>query len=273
MASNRRALVTGASAGIGEAFARELARRGFDVVLTARRADRLEAIAAELRDRHAVEAIVAPLDLARPDGPEALVAALEAQGLHIDVLVNNAGYGVTGYLDDQPWETHASFIQVMMTAPTELAWRLLPGMRARGYGRIINVASLAGLVPGSAGHTLYGASKAYLIRFSQSLALETAGAGVHVTALCPGFTYSEFHDVNGARPLVSKMPKYLWMDAPTVARQGLDAVEKGEVVYVNGRVNRFIKGLFKLLPDRLALKMTERQGRRFRVRRAADPKS
>ncbi|MEX1829824.1 SDR family NAD(P)-dependent oxidoreductase [Luteibacter sp. CQ10] len=273
MASNRRALVTGASAGIGEAFARELARRGFDVVLTARRTDRLEAIAAELRERHAVEAIVAPLDLARPDGPEALVAALESQGLHIDVLVNNAGYGVTGYLDDQPWDTHAAFIQVMMTAPTELAWRLLPGMKARGYGRIVNVASLAGLVPGSAGHTLYGASKAYLIRFSQSLALENASTGVHVTALCPGFTYSEFHDVNGARPLVSKMPKYLWMDAATVARQGLDAVEKGEVVYVNGRVNRFIKALFKLLPDRLGLKMTERQGRRFRVRRAQESAS
>lgn len=271
MASNRRALVTGASAGIGEAFARELARRGFDLVLTARRADRLEAIAAELRDRHAIEAVVAPLDLARPDGPEALVAALASQGLHIDVLVNNAGYGVTDYLDEQPWSTHAAFMQVMMTAPTELIWRLLPGMKARGYGRIVNVASLAGLVPGSAGHTLYGASKAYLIRFSQSLALETLGTGVHVTALCPGFTYSEFHDVNGARQLVSNMPSFLWMDAPTVARQGLDAVEAGEVVYVNGRVNRLIKALFKLLPDRLALKLTEREGRRFRLRRASSP--
>jgi uncharacterized protein len=267
MASNRRALVTGASAGIGEAFARELARRGFDVVLTARRTERLEALATELRERHAIEAIVAPLDLARPDAAEALVAALSDQGLHIDMLINNAGYGLTGYLDEQPWDAHAAFIQVMMTAPTELAWRLLPGMKQRGYGRIVNVASLAGLVPGSAGHTLYGASKAYLIKFSQSLALETAGTGVHVTALCPGFTYSEFHDVNGARPLVSKMPGYMWMDAATVAREGLDAVEAGTPVYVNGRMNRFIKRLFKLLPDGLALKMTERQGKRFRVRR------
>ncbi|QDE38372.1 SDR family oxidoreductase [Luteibacter pinisoli] len=265
MASNRRALITGASAGIGEAFARELARRGFDVVLTARRTDRLESIAAELRERHAIEAVVAPLDLARADAAEALVAALDAQGLHIDVLVNNAGYGLTGYLDEQPWEAHAAFIQVLMTAPTELAWRLLPGMKARGYGRIINVASLAGHVPGSAGHTLYAASKAYLIKFSQSLALETKGTGVHVTALCPGFTLSEFHDVNGSRPLVSKMPGFMWMDAPTVAREGMDAVEAGKAVYVNGRVNRLIKGLFKLLPDALALKMVERQGGRFRV--------
>jgi len=273
MASNRRALVTGASAGIGEAFARELARRGFDLVLTARRADRLDALATELRERHAIEAIVAPLDLARPDASEALVGALTEQGLHIDLLVNNAGYGLTGYLDEQPWAAHAAFIQVMMTAPTELAWRLLPGMKARGYGRIINVASLAGHVPGSAGHTLYGASKAYLIRFSQSLALEAKGTGVHVTALCPGFTYSEFHDVNGARPLVSKMPAFMWMDAATVARQGLDAVDAGTPVYVNGRVNRIIKALFKLLPDRLGLALTERQGRRFRVHGEGAPGS
>ncbi|QWT18832.1 SDR family oxidoreductase [Bacillus sp. NP157] len=265
MTSRRRALVTGASAGIGEAFARELARRGHDLVLTARRADRLEALATELRERHGIEAIVAPLDLARTDGVEALVAALEAQGLQIDTLVNNAGYGVTGYLDEQPWQTHAAFIQVLMTAPTELCWRLLPAMKARGHGRIINVASLAGHVPGSAGHTLYAASKAYLIKFSQSLALETKGTGVQVTAVCPGFTYSEFHDVNGSRPLVSKMPGFMWMDSPTVARQGLDAVEAGTPVYVNGRVNRAVKALFKLLPDALALKMVERQGRRFRV--------
>lgn len=271
MASNRRALVTGASAGIGEAFARELARRGFDLVLTARRADRLEALATELRERHAIEAVVAPLDLARPDAAEALVGALDEQGLHIDLLVNNAGYGLTGYLDEQPWAAHAAFIQVLMTAPTELAWRLLPGMKARGYGRIINVASLAGHVPGSAGHTLYAASKAYLIKFSQSLALETKGTGVHVTALCPGFTYSEFHDVNGARSLVSKMPGFMWMDAATVARQGVDAVDAGTPVYINGRVNRFIKGLFKLLPDPVGLALTERQGRRFRVHGEATP--
>ncbi|HEY4092945.1 MAG TPA: SDR family oxidoreductase [Luteibacter sp.] len=271
MASNRRALVTGASAGIGEAFARELARRGFDLVLTARRADRLEALATELRERHAIEAVVAPLDLARPDAAEALVGALDEQGLHIDLLVNNAGYGLTGYLDEQPWAAHAAFIQVLMTAPTELVWRLLPGMKARGYGRIINVASLAGHVPGSAGHTLYAASKAYLIKFSQSLALETKGTGVHVTALCPGFTYSEFHDVNGARSLVSKMPGFMWMDAATVARQGVDAVDAGTPVYINGRVNRFIKGLFKLLPDRVGLALTERQGRRFRVHGEVTP--
>jgi uncharacterized protein len=137
-------------------------------------------------------------------------------------------------------------------------------MRARGYGRIINVASLAGHVPGSAGHTLYGASKAYLIKFSQSLALENLTTGVHVCALCPGFTRSEFHDVTGTRQLVSKMPDFMWQSADVVVQEGIDAVERGEPVHVTGRVNRAIKGVFKLIPDKLALKMSAKQSRRYR---------
>ena len=125
-------------------------------------------------------------------------------------------------------------------------------MQQRGYGRIINVASLAGLVPGSSGHTLYGASKAFGIKFSQSLALENAARGVNVCAVCPGFTYSEFHDVTGTRNVVSKMPNWMWLTAAEVARQGVDAVERGEVVFVTGRVNRLIKPLVKLL-DRMSL--------------------
>ncbi|MBB3226002.1 hypothetical protein FHW69_000592 [Luteibacter sp. Sphag1AF] len=266
--TTRRALITGASSGIGEAFARELAAQGFALVLTARRADRLEALATELRSRHGVEAVVAPLDLARPEAVEALVGALNAQGLTIDVLINNAGYGVTNYLDDNPWKTHADFIQVMTTAPVELAYRLLPGMKQRGYGRIVNIASVAGLIPGSAGHTLYSASKSFLVHFSQSLALETDGTGINVTALCPGFTYSEFHDVNGSRELVSKMPKALWMDSRTVVRQGWQAVQAGKVVYVNGWPNKVVVALFKLLPAAVGLAMVRRESRKFRLSHA-----
>lgn len=261
----RRALVTGASSGIGAAFARALAARGHALVLTARRVERLDALADELRRRHGIDAVAIPADLADLQAPARLFAELEQRGLAVDVLVNNAGYGVPGTFEASPWQRHADFVQVMMTAPTELAHRLLPGMRVRGYGRIVNVASLAGHLPGSTGHTLYAASKAYLIKFSQSLALENRARGVHVCALCPGFTYSEFHDVTGARALVSKMPRYMWMDADTVAAQGLDAVERGDVVYVNGRVNRAIKALFKLLPDGLALKLIARRSRDFRV--------
>ncbi len=259
------ALVTGASAGIGAAFARELAARGVSLVLTARRADRLAALAAELVPRYGVRVETIAADLADPDAPQTLCAEIERRGIAIDWLINNAGYGVTGHLPSQPWTTHAEFIQVLMTAPCHLAYLLLPGMQQRDYGRIVNVASMAGLVPGSAGHTLYGASKAFMIKFSQSLALENAAHGVHVCAVCPGFTYSEFHDVTGTRGIVSKMPKWMWQNAEEVVRQGVDAVERGDIVCVTGRVNRTIKTLFKLLPDRLALRMMQKRSKDFRA--------
>jgi short-subunit dehydrogenase len=264
-ASTRRALVTGASAGIGAAFARELAARGTHLVLSARRQERLEELARELRERHAVEVDCIAADLADPAAPGWHCAELGQRGRTIDILVNNAGYGVPGHYPAQPWAAHAAFLQVMVSAPCELAWRLLPGMQARGFGRIINVASLAGLIPGSAGHTLYGAAKAFLVKFSQSLALENAARGVHVCALCPGFTYSEFHDVTGTRPIVAKMPRWMWLSAEAVAREGVDAVERGEAVHVSGRVNRVIKALVKVVPDRLALRMVQKRSRHFRA--------
>jgi hypothetical protein len=257
-------LVTGASAGIGAAFAQELALRGHDVVLVARRAERLHALAGQLRDRYGASVHVMPADLADPAAPRQLAEALQREDLAVDWLINNAGYGVPGTFEASDWPVHADFLQVLLHAPTELAWRLLPGMRERGYGRIVNVSSLAGHVPGSAGHTLYAASKAYLIKFSQSLALENRHLGVHVCALCPGFTWSEFHDVTGTRALVGKLPRFLWQDAGAVVREGIDAVERGTVVQVTGRVNRTIKALAKLMPDRLALWLSARESRRYR---------
>ncbi len=239
------------------------------MILTARRADRLEALATELRDAHGGKVTILPCDLANPDASEKLCADIEALGLHVDWLVNNAGYGVPGTFEANAWQTHADFIQVLMTAPAELAWRLLPGMRERRYGRIINVASLAGHVPGSAGHTLYAASKAYLIKFSQSLALENQMLGVHVCALCPGFTWSEFHDVTGTRELMNKLPGFMWQTAEVVVSEGVEAVERGEIVHVTGSVNRFIKALMKLLPDRLTLWLSARESRRYRQLEAA----
>ena len=265
MSSHRPlSLVTGASAGIGAAFARALATLGHDLVLTARRTERLEALAAELRRQHGCAVTVLTADLADPAAPAALCDELAQRSLAVDWLVNNAGYGVPGTFVANDWPTHADSLQVLLTAPTELAWRLLPGMRQRGYGRIVNVASLAGHVPGTAGHTLYAATKSYLIKFSQSLALENHDRQVHVCALCPGFTRSEFHDVTGTRALMDKLPGFMWQTAEEVVREGIDAVERGEAVLVTGRVNRFIKGLFKLVPDRLALRLSARQARRYR---------
>jgi len=264
MAPRPAALVTGASAGIGAAFARVFATHGFDLVLTARREDRLRALAAELHARHGVAARVYPGDLADPATPAALVAALERDGVSIDALVNNAGYGLPGRYAATTWAEQARFLQVMVTAVCELTHRLLPPMIARGYGRIVNVASLAGLVPASPGHTLYAASKAFLIKFSQALAFETRDQGVFVTAVCPGFTYTEFHDVNGTRELVRQLPRWLWMDAEAVAREGFAAVMAGRPVIVPGRVNRAVALAARLLPERAVVALTRRQSRKFR---------
>ncbi|PLX45275.1 MAG: dehydrogenase [Hyphomicrobiales bacterium] len=261
----RTALITGASAGIGAAFARLLAAKGFDLVLTARREARLDALAAELTRSHGITVHVLAADLARPETPQHLFDELTARGVAIDMLVNNAGYGVPGLYSQTGWDQQRDFIQVLVTAPAHLAHLFEPGMRARRYGRIINVASLAGLVPASAGHTLYGAAKAFMIRFSEAHALENEGLNVHVTALCPGFTYSEFHDVTGARELVSKLPRFMWQGADTVARMGYEAVMRGDAVCVTGRVNRLLALLSKYLPNWLARALSRSQGRKFRI--------
>lgn len=260
----RTALVTGASSGIGEAFASELARRGYALVLTARRRDRLEALAEDLRARHGVRVEVVVEDLADPEAPRRLVKAVSARGIVVDVLVNNAGYGVPGKYVRTTWPQQQAFLQVMVVAVAELTHRLLPGMLERRWGRVINVASLAGLLPGVAGHTLYAASKALLVKFSESLALETSGTGVHVTAVCPGFTYSEFHDLTGTRDQVSRLPRFMWLDAATVAREGCDASARGVAVHVNGRVNAAIATLARVLPQWLVLALVRRSAGTFR---------
>ncbi len=263
--TRRTVLVTGASAGIGEAFADVFAAAGFDLVLVARREERLRTVAARLEAAHqGLRAHVIVTDLAAREAPQQLCAELEARGLTIDALVNNAGYGVSGVYTASPWSTHEAMLQVMVVAVAELTHRLLPGMVARRYGRIINVASLAGLVPPPAGHTLYAATKAFLIKFSEALSHEVSPFGVHVTALCPGFTFSEFHDVTGTRAEVSTLPSWLWMDAPTVARQGFAAVMAGTAVYVNGRANRTIEALVRYMPRRLVTRVGRAMGRKYR---------
>jgi len=262
--TGRTALVTGASAGIGRAFAEVLAAQGYTLVLTARRRDRLEQVAASLREAHGVPVHVIDDDLHDPGAPGRIVLAIAAAGLHVDLLVNNAGYGLAGRYAATEWTAQHGFIQVMVVAVCELTHRLMPGMIERGWGRIINVASLAGLVPAPAGHTLYAASKAFLIRFSEALAAEGAAFGVHATAVCPGFTFSEFHDVLGTRAAVSRMPRIMWMDAPTVAALGYRAVMNGEPVYVSGRLNGLIAWLARVLPQRAVRAVIRRSGRAYR---------
>lgn len=256
--------MTGASAGIGAAFARMLASRGYDVVLTARRADRLEALAVEIAATHQVTAVAMPADLSERGAPARLVAEIAARGLRVDVLVNNAGYGVPGTYLKASWETHAAFLQVMIVAVAELTYRLLPGMLDRRWGRIVNVASFAALLPGAAGHTQYAASKAFLLRFSESLALETGPYGVHVTAACPGFTLTEFHDVTGTRGRVSRLPRWLWLEAPAVAEESWRAVMAGRPLVINGRLYRTLALLSRLLPQPWLAAILQRNAGKFR---------
>lgn len=266
--SGRTALVTGASAGIGACFARALAQEGADVIVTARRADRLAALAASLEADYGVRCLALPADLADPSAPARLLDGAQAHGMPVDILVNNAGYGLPGYFTDTDWAAQRDVMQVLAGACAELAHRTLPGMKARGYGRIINVASLAGLTPGAAGHTLYGPTKAFLVSLSQSLAAECAGTGVHVCALCPGFTMSEFHDANGTRRLVALLPRLMMMAPEPVVAEGLKAVEDGRVVAIPGLWNKSVSLAMKLLPRSAAARLVQSQTRRFRRRHA-----
>ncbi len=263
--ARRLALITGASAGIGAAFARIYASHGYDVALTARRLDRLEALAAEIRMRFGVEAYAISADLADPGGVDAVLAAIAAEGRDIDALVNNAGYGLPGTFDKTSWADQSAFLQVMLTSVCEMTHKVLPGMVERRFGRIVNVASLAGLAPGSAGHTLYAATKSFLVKFSQSLHLENLANGVHASALCPGFTLSEFHDVNGTRAQVSQsLPAWMWLGADEVAAAGYEAAEANRPVCVTGAPNKAIAVLAKIIPDEWALALIASQGGKFR---------
>ena len=260
----RTALITGASAGIGAAFAEVFAAEGFNLVIAARRENRLRELAATLERRHSVKVHVLPGDLSKPDEPARVCERLTELGLKIDALVNNAGYGIPGTYLASEWPRHAALLQVMVIGLAELTYRLLPGMVDRGYGRILNVASLAALVPAPAGHTLYAASKAFVVKFSESLAGEVRGAGVNVTALCPGFTLSEFHDVTGTRAKVSELPGWMWMDAASVAREGFEAVMAGTSIHVTGSVNRAIASLVRYLPKSLLVAIGRRTARHYR---------
>lgn len=265
--TKRLCLITGASAGIGAEFARQYAARGWDVALTARRREPMETLAAELQRQHNAETLIIPADLGAADGVDTILRALTASAHAVTGLVNNAGYGLPGTFFNTSWEDQSAFLRVLYTAPIELTHRLLPGMRDARFGRIVNVASLAGYAPGSAGHTLYASVKAGLIKFSESIAAECDAAGlgeVHCTALCPGFTWSEFHDVNGTRDATNTMPKWLWMDAAPVVRAGIDACERGQAVIVPGGVNKTLATLTRILPEGLGRAMVRGQTKKFR---------
>ena len=228
------ALVTGASAGLGEGFARALAVKGHDLILTARRADRLEALAAELRTAHRVRVETVALDLAAPEGAAALMEAVAAQGLSVGLLVNNAGFGVRGDFAGMDAATVTGMIDLNCRALVALSHAVLPAMVARGGGAILNVASTAAFQPGP-WMAVYYATKAFVLSFSEALHEEVRGRGVRVSALCPGPTRTEFAERAGKHD--TALFERFAGDADAVVRDGLAALEAGQAVRVSGALN------------------------------------
>jgi short-subunit dehydrogenase len=246
------ALITGASAGIGLEFAKRLAERGYDVILSARRRDRLDDLAARLRAEHGgirVEVIVA--DLQDADAPAAIVAETARLGMDVDLLVNNAGFGTHGHFETLPPERERDEIAVNVAAPVALTHAFLPAMLERGRGGVINVASTAAFQPVPY-MAVYAATKAFVRSFSEALHEEVHARGVRVIALCPGPTATEFFDTNVAAP---RGPIRTVRDVVTT---GLRAYDQGSPVVIDGANNKILIGFANVIPRRWATKIAGR---------------
>ena len=256
---NKRALVTGASAGLGAEFARQLAANSKDLVLVARRGDRLEGLAAELRDAHGVDVVVIASDMSDASAAAQLFRETRERGLQIDYLVNNAGSEGPDLIRTRDWSRNEAYLRLMMTSVAAMCHEFIPGMLERRFGRVINVASVAGQLTVNGDYS-YGPTKAYLIALSKALASSFRNEGVYVMALCPGFTHTEFHASDRLTAMKKATPGFIWYDADVVVREGLEALEKGRDEFASGRLYRYLipvlrrrwtRGLLSLLGVRL----------------------
>ena len=256
MATSARpvALITGASAGIGAALAREAANDGHDLVLVARRREPMEALAAGLKSSGA-EIIVIPADLGRPGAPAALMKTVEQRGLAIDTLINSAGIGDTGRFDQENQERILSILQVNIIALTELTRLALPQMVARRRGKVMLLASTAAFQPGP-GMAVYYATKSYVLSFGRAVAYELRGSGVTITTLCPGPTRSEFAEVANMRGVGLFEGPVPVMTAAEVARQGYAALKAGRPQIITGLINRIIANSTRFTPTAILLMIT-----------------
>lgn len=245
VAAPQTALITGASSGIGEALARLLAGEKTHLILAARRKEKLQALAAELSAAHGVRVDVLPADLSLPDEPLRVVAEVERLGLQVDLLVNNAGFGLVGPLADRVEADLAEMVQVNVSAVVRLTRLLLPGMLARKRGGILNLASTAAYQPGPT-MAVYFASKAFVLSFSEALYAELAGTGVKVTCLCPGPTDTGFSDRSGiGETLLFRLGM---LRADYVARAGLRALRRGQAICTPGFFNWLTATAVRLTP-------------------------
>jgi uncharacterized protein len=236
-ASGQTALITGASSGIGEALAQRFARAGFDLVLVARNTERLKATARALETAHGIVARVAPADLAQPDAARKLATAMKRARRSIDVLVNNAGVLAHGSFADMPAQRHRDLIELNVAGLTAMLAQFLPGMIARGRGRVLNVASIAAFQPVPMLAT-YAATKAYVLSLTESLAEELKDSGITVTALCPGITATPMLSrAQDASRELTKLPGFVVGSVDAVADEGFEACMNGDVIRVPGALN------------------------------------
>jgi uncharacterized protein len=251
------ALVTGATAGLGAEIARQLAADGHDLVIVARDRERLATTADDLGQRFGVDVEVLSADLSTEAGCELVATRLADERRPIEVLVNNAGVGLyrrfgVGELADEQHQ-----LDLNVGAVLRLSHAAVRAMTARGRGRIINISSVAGFVP-RGGNATYSASKAWVTMFSQGLAVQLRGSGVTVTAICPGFTRTEFHE--RAQADMAHVPERLWLDAPTVVREGLAAAAAGKVLSVPSRQYKALVTAARLVPPPLLRAIMARRG-------------
>lgn len=251
------AIVTGATAGIGAAFVRRLARERQDLVLVARDEARLAAQAKEVEATYGVTAEVLPADLSTDGGIDAV--AERAAREDVTLLVNNAGFGHRGRFLEVPVEDELTMLRVHVDAVLRLTTAAVRGMAERGRGDVVNVASVAAFFP----RGTYGASKAWVVSFSEAVRQDVAGTGVRVMALCPGFTHTEFHDRAGMD--MSRLPGLLWLDADDVVAEGLRDLRKGRPVSVPGWQYKTLVAGGKLVPRGLAGRLSSGSGRTFKT--------
>jgi uncharacterized protein len=252
---DRAAIVTGASSGIGEEFAQILSRRGYQIVLVARSADRLE----QLAERLGPQAHPLPADLSDRAARAELPDRVAALGLTPDILVNNAGLSTLGLVAKSVPEQELNLVEVDVAAVVDLCSRFLPGMVDRGRGAILNVSSIAGFGP-LPGQAAYGAAKAFVLSYSHSLRGELKGTGVTVTALCPGPVDTGFGEAAGfsKEEAENSLPRVMWIPADQVAQAGVDGLAAGKAVVVPGRVNRIASAFFRIAPPESLLPLLTR---------------
>jgi short-subunit dehydrogenase len=239
--STKTALITGASSGLGAEFARQLAARGFNIVLSARRADRLQQLASELQSSFPIEAQVLPADLSKLPEIESLVSTVTSLS-RLDLLVYSAGFGTVGRFYRVDPAKELAMVTVHMVAPVMLTRAALPGMLSRGGGGIIIVSSMAGLVP--IRNVLYHSSKAFQISFSEILRTELRDSNVHIQVLCPGYVRSEFHDTPEYTHFSrNTVPNFLWMTPTQVVSVSLNSLPRGHLICTPGIIYRFAAAL------------------------------